>query len=630
MILHRYPISSLLAVACLGLSVCGTSVLAENVNVPIFDWGVRGESADEVTPIPHAGHDWGALYSGYTDFWQEQHDIGGIVGVMLRNDTGPYDGTKDKDALSKIINWMSDNDIELDYVFSDFESDTTWENVDAMISLIRNHPNPLINKAKIGQYSAFAAPVDLSRHWNNMQNPDPAERKNGHTPNRVKEHGLFMKAAQFNVDVSGLNVAMPNPYPYEYFSVHSGSYIWDDYKTPNVRSSVFWAPIERLSSAKKNLPEGQVLIPWIAGFVSWDNYDAPEPNVEDRKALLQHMRLRGADGYYSLASGIPSLTNSEYRLEMKAAWEELDGFFDSTSDSEYLILDTDKTSGVIYSAVRKGNVIRCLVSNLSDADHIVNFPEQIPYEFDEDQIIATGTHKMFKILVSSKMDVDFEEFPIGWQLDTLGVNGPDGIEYCVKNSAYSGHNSDKVLTPVDSGYTPKAWVFGGKTGLESDDIGVYYAKMVGGNGVGFAPVVIDEDETENPINGVGWQRQGPLSIFYWGSFKVRPFISNGDMYKANNYSINANNWYEVKLVVEHPENTVGIGKWSIRNLTLGETGWTALTFDNEATDSVVEYLTSVPLHLSTGTSNDSFNGWYVYAYDKNSQIDDLKARNYIE
>ena len=62
---------------------------------------------------------------------------------------------------------------------------------------------------------------------------------------------------------SGLNIAMPSCYPYEYYSQHTtpGQY---GGSAPTLRSALFWAPLERFSVAKRALPEGHMLMPWTA------------------------------------------------------------------------------------------------------------------------------------------------------------------------------------------------------------------------------------------------------------------------------------------------------------------------------------------------------------------------------
>ncbi len=184
---------------------------------------------------------------------------------------------------------------------------------------------------------------------------------------------------------------MPNMYPWEYDEVHARSdvwrtthyYSWDvghwfPYYTyenvaPNKRSALFWAPLEQISAVKLALPAGHQLIPFVTDFVAIehlsgypDTYDAPPPPPEDNVALLQHARLRGANGYYLYSTAEPS-DMEQYRGDMLQAWGSLDWLFAGGPTSTILNLATDKASGLQWSGAVTDNGAAILVSNLGNA-----------------------------------------------------------------------------------------------------------------------------------------------------------------------------------------------------------------------------------------------------------------------
>jgi hypothetical protein len=185
---------------------------------------------------------------------------------------------------------------------------------------------------------------------------------------------------------------MPNAYPYAYHSVHADPAHWGVKASPNIRAALFWAPLERFSVAKRNLPEDHLLIPWIAGYLPWQGYPYEAPPARDMRALLKHMRLRGADGYYTLISGMEELPEwwtglapptyrqysyDQYRLDMLQAWTSLDRFFSNAQPPHPLNIKTDKTRGVQMSGVVYGkrfNRVLLLISNHQKSAARVHLP----------------------------------------------------------------------------------------------------------------------------------------------------------------------------------------------------------------------------------------------------------------
>ncbi len=312
----------------------------------LLDWSIRNKIPEDlpVIPIPHPGADFPAAWAGYLDLQLQLIAEGLPVGIMLRGDTAPLDGTIDPFALQTVLSWS----VKMDYVFGDFESPLKNENVLAMVAQVKAADSRLVSSALIGAYAYFPGPMDPAAAY----------------PFQVNRQA----ASDFYLN-SGLTVAMPNCYPYAFFATHVNPVLWGDNVAPNIRSALFWAPITRHSITKKALPKGHVLIPWVTNFLPWSNFpDVPPPPKEDASAIVQHLRLRGADGYYLLLSYLEDYPTDQLRLDLLAAWEEFDGFFETATSPTVLNLETDKTSGVQWSGMSADGVGLYIVSNLGNAD----------------------------------------------------------------------------------------------------------------------------------------------------------------------------------------------------------------------------------------------------------------------
>ena len=285
----------------------------------------------------------------------------------------------DPDALTTVMGYAA----RLDYVFADFEDEHREENVLATVDLVRTHPDPNINSARIGNYADYPGAFDPSFPY-----PWQSDRT---------DQDIFYRE-------SGLDVAMPHAYPYEYYETHTSSYVWGDQIAPNVRSGLFWAPLERMSVALRDLPTDHLAIIWLAGFIPWDGYEAEPPTQQDREALVKHARLRGAHGYYTLASFIDGYPDDQFRLDMLAQWQSLDWLFDSAQIPCVLNLDTDKTTGLQWSGMLRGVDAVFLISNLGDDPAVVDLPD-MPGLPNTSPIIEAGTHELLMYTVSAPADI---------------------------------------------------------------------------------------------------------------------------------------------------------------------------------------------------------------------------------
>lgn len=259
--------------------------------------------------------------------YQGLHAAGYPLSLMLQSTTAPLCGPQNltlswkPETLEQVMDGLATLNLPLSYVFSDFEmTGCDNENAAEMVELIRAHS--FHSTARVGAYPHYPGPVDISAAW-----PTFHDRREAHL---------------FYLD-SGLDVAMPDCYPYAVYEVHyDDTYMYPDPSTraPNRRAALFWAPVHKLSVASASLPAGHLLIPWITGYVDMEDYTYEPPPREDMVALLKHLRLRGAHGYAVLISGLESLpswvpepppgwesySNDEYRMDMLDAWLSLDPY----------------------------------------------------------------------------------------------------------------------------------------------------------------------------------------------------------------------------------------------------------------------------------------------------------------
>jgi hypothetical protein len=359
----------------------------------IFDWALRSSdnAFPQIVPVPHPGADWPAGHTVYHTLYDEIYARGQPLCLMLVDATGPAYGWKDPHALLTVTSYVP----RLDFVFADFEGPNRDDDVQVMVQQVRSHPSSDINSAWIGNYGQQPGTYDESQHY-----PWIVDRT---------EEDLIYRT-------SGLNIAQPSCYPYEYLEVHTSSYIWGDYIAPNKRSALFWAPLERLSVAKRALPAGHLLIPWVAAFIPWEGYEADPPPVEDLKAIIQHMRLRGADGYYSLGLIAPDeyadYGPAHYRQDIWDAWHSLEWLFGGAGETTILNLDTDKLSGLQWSGVKHGPKVAVIISNLGNAAGRVDFPA-IPGLPDFSPSVEPNSHLL--LTYGSPLNCDDVE-PMGYAL----------------------------------------------------------------------------------------------------------------------------------------------------------------------------------------------------------------------
>ena len=319
----------------------------------------------DFTLIPHPGgqHGYEPDHIYTTCLYERVAAAGAPLGVMIleRSCPFPFDFepyTTTPNTIDTVLAYVPD----LEFVFMDLEGHTVDEVEPNIVEVIaRAHAvNPDIRS---GNYNYFAGEYDGSLPYESQ-----ADRTNDYYGGDLNE--IYLS--------SGLDIAMPSCYPYEYHERHTlpGQY---GGTSPKKRSALFWAPLERFSVAKRNLPPGHMLMPWIAPFIAWDGYEAPAPPPADVEALTQHLRLRGADAFYSYSPGAddhPDFDARSYRQFALAAWLALDEHFEGSGVIEVLNLDTNKTEGVEWSGIRNGDLVVILASNLGlDDPAVIELPE---------------------------------------------------------------------------------------------------------------------------------------------------------------------------------------------------------------------------------------------------------------
>jgi hypothetical protein len=325
----------------------------------VFDWDVRDALVPgvDIVPVPHPGADWGAGWSGYHTLYNTLLAQGKPLGLMLHDSTGSVGGKKDPNALATVMGYAA----RLDYVMADFEDSYADANTLAMVGQVRASSNPAIRSARIGSYAYYPGAVDLSMPYGYMGMP-MGDRS----------------AADAFYRSSGLNIAMPAAYPYAFYSVHADRSQWGTNVAPNVRSALFWAPLEKVSTAARALPSGDLLMPFVEACQPWGGYPADPPTREDDIALVTHLRLRGADDLYICNYGPqmpPGYSSEQYKADVLTAWHDLDWLFANGAKPTVLNLSTDKVSGVQWSGMQNGNGVCFEISNLGDVAARINLPD---------------------------------------------------------------------------------------------------------------------------------------------------------------------------------------------------------------------------------------------------------------
>jgi hypothetical protein len=360
----------------------------------ILDWLIRNEVVPElpVAPTPHPGADNPANAPIYVDLQQDVISKGIPVTLMLRDDTAPLTGTVDPFALLTYISWSQ----KVDYVFTDFETEAKFENVLATVAIVKDADEVHVASARHGSYAFYPGPYDPSFAY-----PGQAFRQ--------EESDFYL--------ASGLSVAMPDAYPYSFHADHLTPAIWGRNIAPNLRSALFWAPLEKVSITKKALPVDHQLVPWVAPFLPGFGFDwvEPPPN-EDISMLIKHYRLRGVDGYFVLQSFFPEIySNDDLRIDLLKAWHSLDWLIAGGETPVILNLETDKVGGLQWSGMATSTSAAIIVSNLGNETAEVSIP--LPSGDVVSIVTEAGEHR--SLSVGTTGDINFDAVVDGADLGLL-------------------------------------------------------------------------------------------------------------------------------------------------------------------------------------------------------------------
>lgn len=188
-----------------------------------------------------------------------------------------------------------------------------------------------------------------------------ASAPNEFLSDRSHEHQAYMD--------SPLTIAIPSLYPFDNQGERHARPGCFSGVAPNLESAMFWAPLERMSTAARALPPGHLLIPFVSTYVCKLPCEAPPPTPSTLKASIQHYRLRGVHGVVlnpGKYHGDVVVTDAQYEILVYNAWHTLDQYFDESANVEFLNLSTDKLTGVEWSGINTGRHVVILTTNLGN------------------------------------------------------------------------------------------------------------------------------------------------------------------------------------------------------------------------------------------------------------------------
>ncbi|MBO6513998.1 MAG: hypothetical protein JJ974_08545 [Phycisphaerales bacterium] len=391
------------------------------------------------TPMPQPGGAHGGAFTGWmswllTSSMERIAENNSPVAILIRERNSPFPfhangNPVEPNALADALEALP----KLDYLFMDLEAnqEINERNIREVVRLVRSHPNPEISNAYIGNYADYPGALNTAHTWDNMYDRTGGASYGGQTG--WDRHNWYYE--------SGMNVAMPVLYQYESYSTHlSPRFQRQNPVSPNARSAIFWAPIEHLSVAARELPTGHKLVPWVSNYVDYrgesNMYFAPPPPAKDIKALIQHAYLRGADGYAlftpdSNQTDHPTIGYQELRDISLEAWEEVAELLEGETRIEILNLGTQKARGVEWSGIRSETKAVILVSNLAGNNRaaVQRLPEieGLPYQTAP---VADGKHRIFvydlpEIEVPQTTNDDTNEDPADDGSDAVTSTDPD-------------------------------------------------------------------------------------------------------------------------------------------------------------------------------------------------------------
>ncbi|HVP32972.1 MAG TPA: hypothetical protein VMT09_04920 [Steroidobacteraceae bacterium] len=590
----------------------------------------------------------------------------------------------DANDIANTLQWLQRQGYPLDYVFADLEGyypDGDWRNTYALINQVRG--TPIGARTRIGNFGWWPGPVNLSADY-----PKYADH-------RTVAQQYVMPASN---GLAGLTVAMPVAYAMQAYELHADDASWGaswwssaalpsaligsltynqraaigrSYLSPNQRAGMFYAPLEQVSLAKRSLPAGHQLIPWVSAFQSSTQVPALQPGMvptlEDNEVLLEHLRLRGIDGYYAFGfdqvpvnegtyadgSELMAPAFRTYVAAMAKTWHAMDWFFalptevGAVSADRPLNLLTFKNTGGTYadpgghsggiewSAYQRGNRVLAVVSNLGNGAQAANgtgtgatgnwgsvfvalgsnLPSQSP-------LIPPGNHLVLQYL-TNPVRLSSSGLHRG---STLGrAQGWHSSGGALRVARASGSGDGRATVVAIQGTSTIAWVANAQTanpggiGGTANDTMVYTCRLyTGWSGEGsasFGPVV--GGGSSLPMSEA---RRGPT---VWvtvagahGGWGFGRDLTTGAAYSATNSLPAANTWYQIAMRVNPATNQATI---YIRDLTNGG-GWVLLQFPGA--------VTTLPAELAPDTNSPSLYDGFGISGPSGAQFDGIGAELY--
>lgn len=600
----------------------------------------------------------------------------------------------DANDITATINWFTAQNYPIDYVFADFEggggTSADWNNVADLINQLR--ATTVGAETAVGNFDWFPGNINLGADY-----PGFADR-------RLYNSYYLSTAAN---GMAGLTVAMPVGYLLQAYAIHADdSYSWGPnwwtlsglppsdvsyltynqqaaigaaYLSPNERAGMFYGPLEQVSLAKRNLPSGQQLIPWVSAYQEKAGLPALQPaqvpTQTDSEALLEHVRLRGADGFFAFGDdGTAAYTGTysdgttfkvaslhAYSADMASTWHSLDWFFalptqvgTITADRPLNLLTFKNTGGtwndpqgrnggIEWSGYQRGNRVLALISNLGNGRQAATgngtgnqgnwqsvFRALGPDLPATSPVVPPGSHLVVQYLVNPAQ-ATFNGYSVGTVLGAAQGWHTSSANFVVGTANGSGDGGSNVVAIARANST--AWLANSSTanpggiGATANDAMTYsFRVFTGWSGSGsaaFAPIVGSGSSVP-----AASQFNGPtLWVFTGGSQNYWAFGSNfvsGGPYHSVNFTPTSNTWYEVQMVVDPSSDTVTV---FARNLTTGTGSPTLLKFADTRTQAN-GLLTTLPANLIGGQESPSLYDGFEISGSAGAQFDDMQAQLY--
>lgn len=598
--------------------------------------------------------------------WQQNH-APYVAGLFVHDSATPLVGGDQRFYLQRTMEWLDYQDYPLHYVFADLEEgplDNVHSHVLAMLNQVRAYPDPGINTARVGNYNDFPGSYSYYSVW---PEPYPAQGANGliRTSDGDPDDAFYRN--------SGLDLAMPVAYPFSVGSTHTvdnywGVGRWTDPATgsastfslvaPNQRSAFFWAPLEAVSTAVRNLTDSMSsheVIPFISMIQTLPNYPVASGQhltLEDYKAALAHYRLRGVDGFRTFASTVDEeaygVNYTAYREAMRDTWNSMNEFFAAPAALRIINTGTNCVDGVEWSAAQKGNRVLALISNLTTSPRSLSWDNAIALYTDRTKTrnvrqlpalspsIPANTHRLLQYRSNYLDYEDMQTFAHGQSMNNQGERswqGPNADRFVAQAPQGAGNGSPTaVSTASDTPYADQvAWYEAPNPGFADTDQVVYSGYLYNGGAVsGFITAnVTNVDGATEPGN----DRQGFYVSINWDTFTFRPSRTAGAIHQATNVIGTHDKWFEVRVVVDPTRDidgtaggSHGVARIFVRNLATGDKDFTLLVWDDLSTSGTVERKWELPLVLDDSLRKTTlFDGMMVVGNGPNVAVDNLNV-----